>query len=310
MRRAFRCLIFLAFVLALPMRADTLCLPSMPTCPGVACGVLLSLDCELPNGCTGIRRCLAGGTGYGACECRGVPGGLGPACVNSCSGLSGRKVCNAACVPQAACVVGPETRNCCDDDGDALIDEGLTSSCTTPCGGPGTWLCTANGPRCVGTETCNNCDDDSDGRIDNVKNTTTPLSRACGDSSGFCNGVQTCTAGQWSVCACPTATNCASVPACAGIGCYQSATPQNACHTPPRGALCTAACTIISYCVPNEPRETCNGNDDDCNGETDEHEVCNQKSECCPATCAEAGVTCGSIPTSCGTTLDCGDSCP
>jgi hypothetical protein len=294
-----------------PVAAQTVCLPSDPSCPGVSCGVLLRIDCRLPNGCPGIRRCLADGSGYGACECGGGGGPLGVACVNVCSGAAGHQTCNSACSAVVGCFVGNETRNCCDDNANGAVDEGLPNTCTTSCGTAGAWVCGAGGPVCVGTEVCNGCDDDLDGRVDNVPNSGNPISQACSTNNGLCAGSQRCLSGSWSVCgACAAISSCEALQVCGVPGtCRPTPVPQNQCRSPAVGALCTSDCRVATYCVPREPAEVCNGLDDDCNGEVDPPGTCTQTGTCV------AGADGGALPGCSGSKpFDCevltGNPCP
>ena len=223
----------------------------------------------------------------------------------SCSvcGRSGFVKCDAegSLLSGTCTAYGAEVCNNCDDDGDGLVDEGLTDgacdpqgngctgtrtcvagawtcvippdrklSCGSQCGAEAYRQCGANGAlgpctRVVGAgESCNGCDDDRDGIVDNaVGQGAGTLTTACVGPSGVCAGsTMSCTGGQWS--------------------------------------SCTA------------PAEQCNGLDDDCDGLFDEGGVCRSDSltcQCDPLTCAELGANCGTTPDGCGGTLSCG-TCP
>jgi len=103
--------------------------------------------------------------------------GATSACTTTC-GTAGTRTCTGACT-QGDCATDDEgaaftgTCNACDDDGDGRIDDNFACSpgqilaCTTPCGTPGTRVCTgtcaATAPCVAAVETCNFCDDDGDG---------------------------------------------------------------------------------------------------------------------------------------------------
>ena len=84
-----------------------------------------------------------------------------------------------ACLNEAC---NTELCNGMDDDGDSIIDEGVTNACGA-CG-------------IVAVESCDNIDNDCDGLIDES------LSQTCGSNIGVCvAGAQTCIEGSWTQCA-------------------------------------------------------------------------------------------------------------
>ncbi len=182
----------------------------------------------------------------------------------------------------------PETCNGKDDDCDGYIDNksgtqqngSLTQACTSGCG-TGTESCIRGAWRnCTVApkpEACNGKDDDCDGRIDNIKNTTTPLSRSC--RKGLCSGAETCKSGSWSACTPnppPTTESCnRRDDDCDGYvdnkpGVRRNNSLTRACKSACGSGTETCISGFFRNCTAPRPRtESCNGNDDDCDGKTD-----------------------------------------
>jgi hypothetical protein len=232
-----------------------------------------------PNACGqgGTRSCSSSGWS----PCRGCGGTA--ACVG-CGSRSGTRACAWDCTATAACNVGAEVCNNCDDDGDGLLDENLTRyACTSAagCGGletcvsgqyqckyqagtrrtcselsascPGsTAECRADGssgpcqPSTARAEECNSCDDNLDGVVDNAPSGVTgSMTRPCTNSLGECPGV----------------TQVCEVRPTNGGNWLDN-----------RWGACVG------------PAETCNGEDDDCDDGIDEDDVCRTESSpaCAP----------------------------
>jgi hypothetical protein len=161
--------------------------------------------CVFANGCGGMKACL--GTRFGPCLANG--GTIGSNACTSTRGCGGHLNCGGTataptvigCQPDSLTPSCSEICNGLDDDGDGVLDNGVTTqwcsngcgmgtqsctgggwgpcggcsgqstSCTNACGTSGTSACTADcriaNPACpASSETANNCDDTGNGVID------------------------------------------------------------------------------------------------------------------------------------------------
>lgn len=177
----------------------------------------LSRPCQTVAACSvgGSQICNAASGFWGPCwGCSGVGTCTG------CGGKPGTAQCNYFCnADGAACNVGLETCNGCDDDGDGIIDNAgnstqprsLTQSCMITngeCSVPGTNYCMSGYyGACTSNvaEQCNGVDDNCDGNIDElvcrtqaggtgtcVRTTCEVQGAACGSISDGCGGSLNC----------------------------------------------------------------------------------------------------------------------
>lgn len=227
--------------------------------------------------------------------------GTTTSCSTSC-GTAGSRTCAADCSGYSACVAPTELCNDCDDNGNGLVDDGLTcrrgtsAACTTTCGTSGTKVCaidcSAYGTCRAATETCNGCDDDADGTIDNGfacrLGQTTSCMTLCGTAGvrscasdcsayGACVATEVCNgcddngngvADEGFACASGTSRSCST-------GCGTTGTQ-----------TCNATCGGYGTCTA---AEVCNGCDDDADGSADEDFACRQGATQSCTVCGGAG---------------------
>jgi hypothetical protein len=165
------------------------------------------------------------------------------------------------------CDPRPEACDNDDDDCDGLVDEGLTTACSTACGA-GTRTCVAGSfgacsARTPTSESCNNTDDDCDSSVDEG------LMRACSSSCGA--GSEICIAGAFGGCTArtPVLESCNNTDDDCDGRIDEGLT--RACASDCGAGLETCSMGAFGPCsAPRPGTETCNADDDDCDGRVDE----------------------------------------
>ena len=214
--------------------------------------------------------------------------------------LDGDGSCESNCIPTSEV----ETCNGIDDNCDGRVDEGfecrmgMSVSCLTDCGSPGTGVCTGDcrvpppsqcsppAEICNGTD--DNCNDACDDGFDCCRGETQFCATTCG-TSGMISCTSTC---MWSACLPPPEICNGSDDDCDGACdntfecCWNSSGPCTTSCGSQGTRQCAESCQWEA-CLP--PSEICNGLDDDCDG------TCDNGLACC------AGHP-GSCTTSCGST--------
>ena len=301
-------------------------------------------SCALTNGCSGGFKCVGLSP-----QCSWIPGSTKP-CSSCAGGTMACNIDGTfgACQPATS---SAETCNSCDDDKNGIVDDVPSVACKLSAGCQGMTQCVGNMSVCTATPdskktgcnqcgrdgfqmcltggglgpcrpakqrlvemNCDGCDEDWDGIADNNRaGRPDPLVRRCAGSGGACQGSQFCQSQAWSACSCSSPTSCTGFSNCNAFNtCRQSQLPRNNCSVLAVGALCTGACVLTAYCLPNEPAEACNGIDDNCDGTIDEGGVCSSRDTTCsckPTTCAQQGITCGTAHDGCSQILTCGAPC-
>jgi len=200
-----------------------------------------------------------------------------------CPSVPGLARCNATCTaetfsgsaPPEMCDGADNNCNGVADDGFACVSGSSSNGCTTGCGTPGTYTCSATcsvGMCRAGMETCNGCDDDNAGGADNgfvcVLGTSQACTTACGTAGtqrcmGDCSGYDACRGVTETCNGCDDDID-GSVDE--GLTCAQGRdySCTTACGTAGR-LICNSACTgYTAACAATY--ETCNYCDDDGDG--------------------------------------------
>jgi len=154
-----------------------------------------------------------------------------------------------------------------DNDCDMLVDEGVTTACSTACGN-GTRTCTAGSfgmcnARVPSAETCNDVDDNCNGSTDEG------LSRSCSSICG--TGTEICIAGTFAGCTArtPGIESCNNVDDDCDSRTDESLT--RACASTCGSGIETCVAGVFGGCTAPLPSvELCNALDDNCNGQVDE----------------------------------------